>query len=378
MSEKKFEPIKDIPFYYSCDFPLYYHKLVKRGCQTTLSLLANCRFFSVPAYMESHREGVPSSMMWWANNLRYDKIIYQTKRTAFPSEQEGLDYIRNALDKDDFIVVCCSAYYLPYHFNYLDKEFVGGIKNSDGTFLSDHWLGIYDYQDQDLLVYDPVPIDYVGKLSCDDFSLSWKGSGAIEEVKAFTQSSGLADKEPYSIMDITPLESLDEDGLRHHLKMVAKTVSYEFLKGRVIKDKRNTYHYGVSGRDKLMLDMTQAMAATKPALKVFKEPLFNLKWSYMYLLDLLKDCSTWCSSDFDVFIARCEEINARWEKFAKQFVVKAIVAKKLSDEKKAGFISDMAAIVECEKQIFSDLIDALDDVPYMSRSVADAEDAAVS
>lgn len=371
MARYEFKANTEVPEYYSCDFPLYQQALQSQGCFSTLALLANCRFYGVPAYAVPNNQERHPETIWWSNSIHYGHFLYRTKKADFPSFEEGIDSIRSKLEKQGFAVVSCSPYYLPYHYNYKDDKFVGSIKMSN-IVSSDHWLGIHAVDDEALHVYDPVPIGYEGTVSLDDFRASWKGSSSIPELAHLKKSGVLKNLAPYTLMDISAVKKVSEQEIGGYLQAVLKTECYEYLQGQTVVRPEASFYYGINGRKLMSRQIQSALIGEGYTRMQLRASLWNSKWSHMFLLDLLNDCSRYGDSQkgelFERFSGQCEGLKGRWEKLAKAYMLKFVSKKENEPAKIDEFMLKLDSLIEDERIFFQGMFDALPDVEMMARA----------
>ncbi|MFC5702432.1 hypothetical protein ACFPVX_14105 [Cohnella faecalis] len=306
MQVSNFKPTLEIPFYYPCNLPLIHEVLKRQGSTSSLSLVANSRFYGLPAYCST------GHIRWYFNRLEYDDPIWtMTEKVEFSSFEEGLDRIRQRTNEEEMFLVTGTSYFLPYCEDYLNPKYIEKLTEPNSRlYLVDHWLAVYGIEDDHVLVYDPVPSRYSGPLSMQAFHDFWKGNKSIPELADAKRKEELFS---YSSLDVKAKRQLTPELYKEELLRTLATHSYEFLSGTELKEGDRTYYFGHAVTLQLLKRIHLTTTADDAAGSV-SGFLFDMRWSRYFFRDLLQDVASSHGSVYVSIAAEFSEIIEQWEK----------------------------------------------------------------
>ncbi|SDN48664.1 hypothetical protein SAMN04488137_4651 [Fictibacillus solisalsi] len=280
----------NVPYYIPCDFPLISETLKSRGLYVSYTLLLNLDLVGLPVYFKDQELETMDMEIWYVNQLKYKGKFFSLSSQYFDDYSSANDYLQHQLKERKEPVICIgTTYYLPHSKDYIKK--FGG-----------HFLSVYEMDSSQAYVYDPVPHKYKGKVPIQDFEKFWKG--AIKENKDFFKGTfGTIDVNIKQVP--TVVTNLYFDTL--------KTVSYEFLKGQILKKKEGSYYYGKSCSQQLINDLKQSVGMPPATLEVVSKCLFDMRWSRYFLRDLLQEVDYIYGDTYEILVETLLKIIHQWE-----------------------------------------------------------------
>nr|WP_027338551.1 hypothetical protein [Halonatronum saccharophilum] len=173
-----------------CLYPFIHERIKAKGCENSLNLYPNLELLSVPSYVVDEKKSMPiNAKAWNSSELNYKRMdeylgIKMTTK-EIKDIKEGLEVFKEDIKNKNISIVSGTSYFLNYSNNYKNKKYIRNYPNNVFERPVNHWLSIYGIENNNLLVYDPIPNDYIGEISKEDFILFWEGDRKISELSSF-------------------------------------------------------------------------------------------------------------------------------------------------------------------------------------------------
>jgi hypothetical protein len=280
----------NVPYYIPCDFPLISETLKSRSLNISYTLLLNLDLVGLPVYFKGHELDTMDMEIWYVNKLKYKGKFFSLTNRYFDNFTIASRYLLNQLEHKHQPVICIgTTYHLPHSKDYMKK--FGG-----------HFLSVFGMDSSNVNIFDPVPHKYTGEVSLENFKKFWEG--VTNEENNFFHGT-------YGIVEVNVNKSIPSTQLLYFNTL--KTVSYEFLKGDVVKDKKGSYYFGQSCTKQLTKDLQESVSASPSTLEVVSKCLFDMRWSRYFLRDLLTEVKGKYGSPYGNLLDDLMKIIQQWE-----------------------------------------------------------------
>ncbi|MGB8954346.1 MAG: hypothetical protein WCC10_03175 [Tumebacillaceae bacterium] len=297
-----YTPLSDIPPYVPCLLPALYDSLRHAGVPVYLSLFPILNMHGVPCYTHSAPDQQTGIRNHFVNYARTDALGYGelTDYLGFDAEsreaesfEQGLELIRHNLSQDKPFVLFGAMYYLPYSKHYLSQDYLEKRLQSFHGAMT-HWFSIYGLGEEEVLINDPTPQNYLGPLSLESLEKFWKGDRWIPEL-----TGRLAFEEAYwtfGYCDVRIERRLTEEEVFQLSASSLKTAAFEYLAGREVdtttdQEIGEIHFFGASAYQQLRADLERMLAeeANKQSLAPYDECMFNLRYPHFFMQNMLND-----------------------------------------------------------------------------------------
>ncbi len=339
--------------------------MLAEGCYATPALIANSRFLGLPGYARPKQANTNPKLVWYLNNQGYDRYLYRTNSLSFSNSEEAFAYVESELITGKPVLVTCTPYYLPYHDDFHNPNYLRGIEGSASALtFTDHWVMITGLTDTSVKLYDPIPNNHHGQISRSDFARAWQGSASIPELAS---NKAVQRVQPYTVKDMHIFGDLPRHELAGTLLKACKMVCIEYLQGRTVEDDQWSYSYGSISRKAMYEDIEAAMTMGTDALANFSTSLINTKISLLFFQDLLHELRQHVGQDYHEVGERFGDLLKQWEGVSKRFISR-VIGKRSTAQKRAQFLSELDQLIINEHDFYADLARQLDDVEVLMPS----------
>ncbi|MEW9698222.1 hypothetical protein [Paenibacillus sp. SI8] len=367
---KDFSADINVPYYWPCSFPLVHAKLEHEGRQSSQSLQLNLCLFSLPSYAKNSHDSSSFVSIWEARRLGYlgaGKYLGYTFNTKqYDTLESGMNVLHAAIEQQRPFIVCGTTYHIPHSKDYHSEDY---FRDYMSLFLypNAHWILVYGIDDQDVLVYDPIPNKYQGRMPISDFQKFWEGDRVIPQLIDYP---GI---EQLSIFGTSEIESIPghiDLPLEYLMQQCLKTIAYEYMNGDSVIEDGIRYYFGQQAMKQLIEDLKahlhSADPLSTPIFQMYDKCIFENRFSRYFLKDLLQEMLdlnfTYVSelyNELDSLIKTIENIGN---------VFKVNVQRKRSKEKViTAFIESAEAFLEQETDFLKRVFEQFQELPLLEK-----------
>lgn len=350
MMKVEFEAV-DIPFYYMCSLAMIHEQIKRKGSLSYVTLYPSSQLFGIPVYSS---DGFILNPERIAGELGVQMGHCSLEKKSFPDLEQGLDYLRECLDQEQTIIVQGTSYSLPFHDDYRNPRYIEkflepGAKHT----LSDHWLTVYGLEDGEVLIYDPVPFQFKGGISLEEFNSFWLGNRNIDALRNVRGYEHLAS---YAITDVKVEMFLSDTNIEDYFHQILQINALQFAKGSVRISRGRALSFGRMAAIRLLSDIEEAFRERPDRLPELAKPIFNTRWPRYYFRDLLQEMSSLFGEPYSTLAANFLELIGRWEEEAKLYLL--YVNKGQFDKQQFLALKDrMNRLIEEEDCFFRSIIE---------------------
>ncbi|OUA56153.1 hypothetical protein [Bacillus thuringiensis] len=319
---KNFDPCLEVPYYIPCTMVTVHEAIKAMNSTSYLSLYPNTQMASVPTYHRKKGSYEFRQVRIWdverlgyafpINVLGFDFDIFE-----FPSFKEGIEKVKNWLQNNEIVLVTGSPFYTPYSKDYKDSNYIDRYNQEDKEIMN-HVLIVYGINENEVLVYDPIPNNYKGSLSINDFKEFWKGDKELPKLKG---RKDLEELLVYGAAKIRITKQHTETTIQHVFTQTLRTILYEYLSGSTIQDGQDIYYYGEEAVSRFLADLEVTIKEQQELLPTFAPCIQQMKYSRYFFRDFLKEYSTVFGELNTDFVKSYEEIVLEWEKIYNIFMI---------------------------------------------------------
>lgn len=283
-----------VPNYVNCSFPHIIHHLRNKNNDIKLSSLSNLQLIGIPVYSENksmNQFDVDDNDTILLGYSDYSKQLDITiKESQFESYYSGLNHIKNKIKAKDIVTISATRYYAPYSPDYLQDSYIenfGYAPLSENYFVSNHWVSLYDINDAQVKLYDPIPNNYIGSISLKDFEQMWAGDGNIPQL---LKKKDIEKALRFGLLTVEIKEDFTKEKLIYLMKSTLNTITTEFLKGQIINTTEKTYFFGHLSTLSFLSKINELEDLNdKHLIKQIQKCLFDLRKPRNVLRDMISD-----------------------------------------------------------------------------------------
>ncbi|MCX8130383.1 MAG: amino acid adenylation domain-containing protein [Clostridia bacterium] len=335
---KGYMPANKYPPYYNCLFSILVEKLVyENGVSVEKGFVPAALGISLIGYGYENNgslsgkikfKAIPYSKYAGLWNF-FDNYGIKLKLKAFSSCQEGIDYCKDRLSRNEMLIIHGSTYDLYYTPEYRIEEKEWARRLDEGVEINarltlehieaPHAYLLIDITESGYLVYDPV-FNFYGEITESSFRKSFEGVKGLkflenERVYKISQPYLISELDTSEIRKFT-LEEIGLDILKQNINGYISSKSGNIDLYYAEKDKYNyTITTGLSAILELMKTLNEARGYKEEysSLKAFMCDMFNAwKYAYIFFIDFLRDFSKHWKLPEDV-INRFERVVNQFE-----------------------------------------------------------------
>ena len=374
-----YQPLRDIPHYLPCLHTAIYDRLRHAGIPVSLSLFQMLNLHGVPSYSYTVPDQETGARNRFINYSRTDSLGYGelTDYLGFDaasheaeSFEQGLELIRNSLAEDKPFLIFGAMYHLPFSKHYMSQEYLAKRLESFHGAIN-HWFTIYGLGEDEALVNDPIPQNYLGPLSLEALEKFWKGDRWIPEL------TGRLEYEEaywtYGYGEVRIERHLSQDELFELSVSALKTTVHEYLEGRIAdtSDEEGTgelHFFGKSAYAQLCADMERMLAegADKADFAPYDECLFNLRYPHFFMQNMLNDLPQLYGGRFAELPQMYAPFVTETEKIGNMFRM-SMMRKSQDVQFVSRTLEKVEALAEGERLFYEHVLDLLANVPLLAR-----------
>ena len=380
---KQFDANLDLPYYVPCITTLVHAKMRHEQKGSYLSLQTNLSLLGLPSYLRRIDGSHAAVNIWEAHRLGYkgneEYLGYTRVIASYDSAETALEELRNSLRRNETFLAAGTTYYLHQSGNYQNPQYIETYGQLFGV-PANHWLMVIGLGGNSVLVYDPIPNQFRGKVPLDEFVRYWAGDTEIPELAHYADARddlGVPYLLRYGYSQLRINKCLSQQELQELFFRCVRTVAHEYIIGQSVQQGDDVYSFGRAALFELIADMEQAMydeslTWAHPRWQQLDKCLFDMRFNHYFFRDLLKEMAGLFGGEYEAAVDEFSRLIKSIEMIGNLSKIQ-ISRKGTTPRDLASVVQKLSAFLDQELDFYTRLHALHEEYPLLETRTTSAE-----
>lgn len=360
---------KDVAYYIPCMYPLIHEYMRNSNYNSYLSIHANLDLLGLPVLCKNEELKSYSVFAFDVTKLNYksreENLGFTLERKEISNNENRLKALYSMLESKKSVIVSGTQYYLPYSNGYKAESYILNYPNPIFGIVN-HWITVYGIENGEVLIRDTT-LNYFGKIGLDDFLNFWAGDKNIKELN---EVKGVNELLENGFADVELDKELQSNDYKELFLKTLKTIAYEYVTGKSIKEEQNTYFYGSATLVELINSIADSadQESNNKIWSAFNNCLFSFKFSRLIFRDFLLELE---ASFKDVYCERLSEFHSllnEMENISYMYAVN-LRRNKINAVTIQALIEKLSAYAAKEMSYFTELLNSYEQISLLEKKI---------